>query len=200
MSKRDADQVKKVLAGDQAAYEPLVNAYQGRIFAFVAGRIRDFSATEDIVQNAFVEAYMHLKSLKSPEKIRRLAAGNSTQFVKQMASAEASNRLNRRHIARCNTSSFRISTAGLTRRSTGKNRNKRSRYSRRGCIATHLSGSGIAPLHGRHDLSRNRRISRHPRKHSNRSPSGCAQSLARRIDAAGRRHTPRKTPNTSINA
>ncbi len=48
MSKRDAEQVEKVLAGDQAAYEPLVEAYQGRIFAFVAGRIRDFSATEDM--------------------------------------------------------------------------------------------------------------------------------------------------------
>ena len=60
MSKRDAEQVQKVLSGDQAAYEPLVEAYQGRIFAFVAGRIRNFSATEDIVQNAFVEAYMHL--------------------------------------------------------------------------------------------------------------------------------------------
>ena len=41
MSKRDAEQVQKVLAGDLAAYEPLVEAYQGRIFAFVAGRIRN---------------------------------------------------------------------------------------------------------------------------------------------------------------
>ena len=87
MSKRDADQVEKVLAGDQAAYEPLVNAYQGRIFAFVAGRIRDFSATEDIVQNAFVEAYMHLKSLKSPEKfagwLRGIALNLSNKWLQQ---------------------------------------------------------------------------------------------------------------------
>lgn len=41
MSKRDAEQVQKVLSGDQTAYEPLVEAYQGRIFAFVAGRIRN---------------------------------------------------------------------------------------------------------------------------------------------------------------
>ena len=87
MSKRDADQVQKVLAGDQAAYEPLVEAYQGRIFAFVAGRIRDFSATEDIVQNAFVEAYMHLKSLKSPEKfsgwLRGIALNLSNKWLQQ---------------------------------------------------------------------------------------------------------------------
>ena len=87
MSKRDAEQVKKTLAGDQAAYEPLVEAYQGRIFAFVAGRIRDLSATEDIVQNAFVEAYMHLKSLKSPEKfagwLRGIALNLSNKWLQQ---------------------------------------------------------------------------------------------------------------------
>ena len=87
MSKRDAEQVQKVLAGDRAAYEPLVEAYQGRIFAFVAGRIRDFSATEDIVQNAFVEAYMHLKSLKSPEKfsgwLRGIALNLSNKWLQQ---------------------------------------------------------------------------------------------------------------------
>ena len=87
MSKRDAEQVQKVLSGDQAAYEPLVEAYQGRIFAFVAGRIRNFSATEDIVQNAFVEAYMHLKSLKSPEKfsgwLRGIALNLSNKWLQQ---------------------------------------------------------------------------------------------------------------------
>ncbi len=87
MSKRDAEQVQKVLAGDQAAYKPLVESYQGRIFAFVAGRIRDFSATEDIVQNAFVEAYMHLKSLKSPEKfsgwLRGIALNLSNKWLQQ---------------------------------------------------------------------------------------------------------------------
>ena len=87
MSKRDAEQVQKILSGDQTAYEPLVNAYQGRIFAFVAGRIRDFSATEDIVQNAFVEAYMHLKSLKSPEKfsgwLRGIALNLSNKWLQQ---------------------------------------------------------------------------------------------------------------------
>ena len=87
MSKRDAEQVQKVLAGDQAAYEPLVEAYQGRIFAFVAGRIRNFSETEDIVQNAFVEAYMHLKSLKSPEKfsgwLRGIALNLSNKWIQQ---------------------------------------------------------------------------------------------------------------------
>ena len=87
MSKRDAEQVQKILSGDQAAYEPLVEAYQGRIFAFVAGRIRNFSATEDIVQNAFVEAYMHLKSLKSPEKfagwLRGIALNLSNKWLQQ---------------------------------------------------------------------------------------------------------------------
>ena len=87
MSKRDAEQVQKVLSGDQDAYEPLVEAYQGRIFAFIAGRTRDFSATEDIVQNAFVEAYMHLKSLKSPEKfsgwLRGIALNLSNKWLQQ---------------------------------------------------------------------------------------------------------------------
>ena len=94
MSKRDAEQVQKVLAGDQAAYEPLVEAYQGRIFAFVAGRIRDFSASEDIVQNAVCGGIHAPQVSKIARKILRLAAGNCTQFVKQMASTKASRRLN----------------------------------------------------------------------------------------------------------
>ena len=154
MSKRDAEQVQKVLSGDQAAYEPLVKAYQGRIYAFVAGRTRNFSATEDIVQNAFVEAYMHLKSLKSPEKfsgwLRGIALNLSNKWLQQ-----------KRPIISIDDTSRDITPEvselplpDLPDEALEKNRNKRSRYSRRGCTVTHLSGISITSLHGRHDLSR----------------------------------------------
>ena len=85
MHKDDGEWVRQVLAGDASAYENLVDAHKGRVFAQVVGRIGNFSAAEDVVQNAFVEAYVHLKSLQSPEKfggwLRGISVNLSNKWV-----------------------------------------------------------------------------------------------------------------------
>lgn len=87
MQKNDGAWVRKVLAGDQSAYENLVETHKGRVFAQVVGRIGNFSAAEDVVQNAFVEAYVHLKSLKSPDKfggwLRGIAVNLSNKWLQR---------------------------------------------------------------------------------------------------------------------
>ena len=80
MQKDDEAWVRQVLAGDSSAYEKLVDAHKGRVFAHVVGRIGNFSAAEDVVQNAFVEAYVHLKSLKSPGKFAGWLRGISVNL------------------------------------------------------------------------------------------------------------------------
>lgn len=80
MHKDDEAWVRQVLAGDPSAYENLVDAHKGHVFAQVVGRIGNFSAAEDVVQNAFVEAYVHLKSLKSPDKFAGWLRGISVNL------------------------------------------------------------------------------------------------------------------------
>lgn len=87
MHKNDAVLVRKVLKGDTSAYESLVEEHKGHVFAQVVGRIGNFAVAEDVVQNAFVEAYVHLKSLKSPEKfagwLRGIAVNLSNKWLQR---------------------------------------------------------------------------------------------------------------------
>lgn len=46
--------IKQIRNGDQRAWERLVDLYEGRLIAFAVRRVRDRSAAEDIVQEAFI--------------------------------------------------------------------------------------------------------------------------------------------------
>jgi RNA polymerase sigma-70 factor, ECF subfamily len=50
----DLDLVKAVRCGDASAWERLIIRYQGRLTAFVAPRLHDLSAAEDVVQETFL--------------------------------------------------------------------------------------------------------------------------------------------------
>jgi len=50
----DADLVARIRSGDNDAWQSLIDRYEGRLLAFTQSRIRDRSASEDIVQDAFV--------------------------------------------------------------------------------------------------------------------------------------------------
>jgi RNA polymerase sigma-70 factor, ECF subfamily len=50
----DALLVQAIQSGDERAWQDLINRYEGRLQAFVASRIRNRAATEDIVQETFV--------------------------------------------------------------------------------------------------------------------------------------------------
>lgn len=56
----DEELVKRVLAGEVDAFEPLVQKYQGRIFAMARRYARTEVEAEDIVQEVFIKAYQKL--------------------------------------------------------------------------------------------------------------------------------------------
>lgn len=52
--------IDRVKAGDIEAFTVIVNAYQADVWRTVAFAMRNFQATEDLVQQAFVNAYLKL--------------------------------------------------------------------------------------------------------------------------------------------
>nr|UOZ97304.1 ECF RNA polymerase sigma-E factor [Cupriavidus sp.] len=63
---READQVlvRRVQAGDQAAFNLLVLKYQRKVLRLVSRIVRDPSEVEDVVQEAFVKAYRALPQFR----------------------------------------------------------------------------------------------------------------------------------------
>jgi RNA polymerase sigma-70 factor (ECF subfamily) len=56
----DKDIVVAVLGGDRDAFGQLVHRYQGRLFGLVLMMVRQPAAAEDVTQDAFVRAFIHL--------------------------------------------------------------------------------------------------------------------------------------------
>lgn len=56
MNQLDADQllVQRIRTGESSAWEELISRYEGRLLAFVDTRLRNSSASEDIVQDTFI--------------------------------------------------------------------------------------------------------------------------------------------------
>src|SRR4051812_11315306 len=52
--------VEEVLAGDTQAFAGLVRLYQDSVWRIAAALLRDRDATENLVQQVFVDAYLHL--------------------------------------------------------------------------------------------------------------------------------------------
>jgi len=48
------DLIQQIRQGDPRAWETLISRYEGRLLAFIQRRLRDRSATEDVVQETFV--------------------------------------------------------------------------------------------------------------------------------------------------
>src|SRR5438874_924064 len=63
----DGADVRKALAGDQAAFASLYNRYFNRVYDFLARMLRDSAAAEDVTQETFIQAMTALPSLKKPE-------------------------------------------------------------------------------------------------------------------------------------
>jgi len=54
MSSADQLFVERIRTGDAPAWEEFIARYEGRLLAYVEGRLRDRSAAEDIVQETFI--------------------------------------------------------------------------------------------------------------------------------------------------
>ena len=57
----DQEIVSRVLAGETALYELIMRRYNQRLYRAVRAILRDENETEDVMQDAYVRAYQHLK-------------------------------------------------------------------------------------------------------------------------------------------
>lgn len=71
----DADLVGACLAGDREAYGQIVTRYQRLLCSVAYAALGDFSESEDVAQDAFVEGWQKLPSLREPEKLRGWLCG-----------------------------------------------------------------------------------------------------------------------------
>ncbi len=61
----DEDQlIREVLAGETVAFAGLVKRYEADVWRLAATLLRDRTATENVVQQAFVDAYTHLDQFR----------------------------------------------------------------------------------------------------------------------------------------
>jgi RNA polymerase sigma-70 factor (ECF subfamily) len=68
MQFEDAQLVCLCLEGNTDAYGRLVDHYQGAVYATAYYYVGRYGAAEDVAQDAFFEAYRHLKRLNDPNK------------------------------------------------------------------------------------------------------------------------------------
>ena len=69
----DDDVVGRVLAGDRAVFEVLMRRYNQRLYRVARAILRDDSEAEDVMQHAYVQAYLHLGEFAGRAVLRDLA-------------------------------------------------------------------------------------------------------------------------------
>ena len=68
MRNNDAELIQRILEGDDIAFADLVGKYQKRVHALAWRKIGDFHIAEDITQEAFLQVYRKLATLKDPNQ------------------------------------------------------------------------------------------------------------------------------------
>lgn len=81
--------VDRVLAGETALYEIIVRRYNQRLYRVVRAILRDDAETEDVMQDAYVRAYQHLRQFE--------ARSSFSTWLTRIAINEALARLRRRN-------------------------------------------------------------------------------------------------------
>jgi RNA polymerase sigma-70 factor (ECF subfamily) len=64
----EAALVQRVLAGDNSAFAPLVEAYQGKLYGLACHLLGDRDEAEDAAQEAFLRAYRQLGSFRTEQR------------------------------------------------------------------------------------------------------------------------------------
>ena len=68
MVEDDVQLIRRVLAGDEEAFTALVRKYQKSVHALAWRKIGDFHIAEEIAQDAFLQAYKNLATLRNPNQ------------------------------------------------------------------------------------------------------------------------------------
>ena len=64
----DAQLIRRILAGDDAAFDTLVRKHQKGVHALAWRKVSDFHYAEEITQDTFLQAYKKLSTLKNPNQ------------------------------------------------------------------------------------------------------------------------------------
>src|SRR6266581_5913507 len=79
--------VEAAQAGDSEAYAALVQRFQGMAYATAFRRVRDPHLAQDLVQDAIIEAFLHLPQLKEPSAFpgwfRQIVFRQCTRLLRQ---------------------------------------------------------------------------------------------------------------------
>ncbi|MDO8586621.1 MAG: RNA polymerase sigma factor [Armatimonadota bacterium] len=65
----DAQLVARMREGDTSAFELIVERYRAALIARAHAQLGSFADAEDVAQDAFVQAYLHLHELRDPEAL-----------------------------------------------------------------------------------------------------------------------------------
>ena len=60
--------VQRTLSGDKNAFGKLVDRYKGAAFGLAFNQVKDFEDAKDIAQEAFIQAYLKLETLREHSK------------------------------------------------------------------------------------------------------------------------------------
>ena len=66
MEQTDAQLIQRILDGDQEAFSPLIKKYQKGVHALAWRKVGDFHIAQELTQDAFLNAYQKLRTLKDP--------------------------------------------------------------------------------------------------------------------------------------
>src|SRR5215467_1984433 len=79
--------VEAAQAGDSEAYAALAQRFQGMAYASVSRYVRDHQLAQDLVQDAIIEAFVHLPQLKEPSAFpgwfRQIVFRQCTRLLRQ---------------------------------------------------------------------------------------------------------------------
>ena len=64
----DVQLIRKILSGDDEAFNTLVQKYQNSVHTLVWRKVGDFHYAEEITQDTFLQAYEKLSTLKDPNQ------------------------------------------------------------------------------------------------------------------------------------
>lgn len=74
-TRSDAELVAACVGGDRNAFGPIVERYQRLLCSLAYSATGNLGASEDVAQEAFIEAWKQLRSLREPEKLRPWLCG-----------------------------------------------------------------------------------------------------------------------------
>src|SRR5262245_49274653 len=72
---RDAELVRKALAGDSTAFEELVDQYGNLVFSVAFSSTKSLGEAEELAQETFLIAWTRLSELREPERFRNWLCG-----------------------------------------------------------------------------------------------------------------------------